>query len=811
MGNQLNNPWVKEMQKRREIIRPINERITRLREESVQSPVRISRERAELITEFYKNEVNPEESAPVQRARAFKYLMERVSLPVEEGQLIVGLRGTGAQEVPTYPEICTHTPEDLEVLNSRENMPYLVERETRNYYEKEVIPFWQGKTMREEIFSNLPPEWIKAYEAGIWTEFMEQRAPGHSAGGARVFQKGLLEIKEEIKEKFFELSTTDPHYAEYFEELKAMDISADAILIYARRYADKLEKMARDETDPGRKKELQIMAQNCERVPAGPPVTFWEALQHYWFVHVGIVYETNPWDSFTPGRLDQHLLPFYQKELEEGRLEKDQAKELLQAFWLKFNNQPAVPKVGVTAEESFTYNDFSKINLGGITPEGSDGVNELSSLILEVFDEIRTLQPNLAVLVSNKNPERYLHKALEVVGPGFGEPPFFNADGAIVKMLRQGKTLEDARTSGVSGCVETGSFGKEAYILTGYFNLPKILEITLHNGLDPATGEKIGIETGDAGSFTSYQELWTAFQNQVRHFLDIKMSGNEIIEEIYSRKFPVPFMSLWIEDCVEKARDYNSGGARYNSQYIQVVGLGTLAFSLNAIRHHVFSSKSLTMKELLQALKEDFSGEKEIIRQLLLNKTPRYGEDEEDADRVARDIVDEMVNLIESYPPTAVRKAARRTYFLPTTVHVYFGRVTGATPDGRKAQKPVSEGVSPVQGSDRKGISAVFKSVARCDWEKTGGALLNQKLTPDLLEGEENKKKLVKLIKTFFNLGGHHVQFNIVSRELLQKAQESPRDFQDLMVRVAGYSDYFVNLPRGLQEEIILRTEHTEI
>jgi len=809
--NQLKNPWEREMQKRREVIRPINEKIVRLRQQSVQSPVRISRERAVLITEFYKNEVNPEESAPVNRARAFKYLMERVSLPIEEGQLIVGLRGTGAQEVPTYPEICTHTPEDLEVLNSRENMPYLVDRETRKYYEKEVIPFWQGKTMREEIFSSLPTEWIKAYEAGIWTEFMEQRAPGHSAGGARVFQKGLLEIKEEIKEKFFELSTADPDYAEYFEELKAMDISADAILIYARRYAEKLEKMAREETAPDRKKELLVMAQNCRRVPAGAPETFWEALQHYWFVHVGIVYETNPWDSFTPGRLDQHLLPFYQKEVAEGRLEKEQAKELLQAFWLKFNNQPAVPKVGVTAEESFTYNDFSKINLGGVTPEGSDGVNELSSLILEVFDEIRTLQPNLAVLTSNKNPERYLLQALEVVGPGFGEPPFFNADGAIVKMLRQGKTLEDARNSGVSGCVETGSFGKEAYILTGYFNLSKILEITLNNGLDPATGEKIGIETGDPSSFASYQELWEAFQKQVKHFLDIKIRGNEIIEEIYSRKFPVPFMSLWIEDCVEKAKDYNSGGARYNSQYVQVVGLGTLAFSLNAIRQHVFSSKNLTMKELLQALKENFSGEKEITRQLLLNKTPRYGEDEEDADRVARDIVDEMVNLIESYPPSAIRNAARRTYFLPTTVHVYFGRVTGATPDGRKARKPVSEGVSPVQGSDRKGISAVFKSVARCDWEKTGGALLNQKLTPDLLEGEENKKKLVKLIKTFFNLGGHHVQFNIVSRDLLQKAQENPRDFQDLMVRVAGYSDYFVNLPKGLQEEIILRTEHTEI
>jgi len=811
LTEEIKMPWEREMQKRREVIRPINDRIARLRTESVKSPVRISGERARIITEFYKNVASEKDPIPVQRAKAFKYLMERVSIPVEEGQLIVGIRGTGAKEVPTYPEICTHSPEDLEVLNSRENMPYLVDEKTRDNYDQEVIPFWQGNTMREEIFSHLSPEWKKAYEAGIWTEFMEQRAPGHSAGGERVFQKGLLEIKEVIREKISNFSQTRPYNQEKIIELKAMEISADAVLIYARRYAEKLGKMAEKEKDPGRKKELEIMADNCRQVPSGAPKTFWQALQHYWFVHVGIVYETNPWDSFSPGRLDQHLISFYQREVAEGSLKRENAKELLQAFWIKFNNQPAVPKVGVTAEESFTYNDFSKINLGGLTPQGNDGVNELSEIILEVFDEIRTLQPNLAVLASNRNSERFLLKALEVVGPGFGEPPFFNADGAIVKMLRQGKTLEDARTSGVSGCVETGSFGKEAYILTGYFNLPKILEITLNNGIDPANGERIGLESGDPSSFKSYEELWNAFRKQVAHFLDIKMEGNEIIEELYARKFPVPFMSLWIEDCVERGKDYNSGGARYNSQYIQVVGLGTLAFSLNAIKHHVFEKESLSLSELLKAIESDFAGEKEIIRQILLNKTPRYGEDEEEADGIAGEIVEETVRLIEKFPPSRVRKAARRTYFLPTTVHVYFGRVTGATPDGRKAKTPVSEGVSPVQGSDRKGISAVFKSVARCDWEKTGGALLNQKLTPDLLEGEENRRKLVKLIKTFFNLGGHHVQFNIVSRELLQKAREKPQDFQDLMVRVAGYSDYFVNLPKGLQEEIILRTEHTEV
>jgi pyruvate formate-lyase/glycerol dehydratase family glycyl radical enzyme len=801
----------KEIQKRRASVRPINERIARLREESVGSKVKVSSERARIITEFYKSGLADDKSVPVQRAMAFKYLMERASLPIEEGTLIVGLRGTGPQEVPTYPEICTHTMQDLEILNSRENMPYKVDDETKRLYVEEIIPFWNGKTVRESIFESLPREWMDAYEAGIWTEFMEQRAPGHTAGGERIFETGILDIKQEIKRKIDELITDEPDYNEKLEELKAMDISADAMLIYAKRYAEKLETMAGEEKDPERKKELQEMARICRKVPAHAPETFWEALQHYWFVHVGVVYETNPWDSFNPGRFDQHLYPFYEKDVKDGKLTREKAKELLEAFWLKINNQPAVPKVGVTAEESFTYNDFTKINIGGLKEDGSDGVNEVSYLLLEVMDEMRILQPNMAVLVSNKNPDRIMINALKVVAPGFGEPPFFNCDGVVVKMLRQGKTLEDARTSGVSGCVETGAFGKESYILTGYFNLPKILEITLNNGLDPQSGKKIGIETGNPVDFKTFDELRQAFMIQIKHFMDIKMKGNDIIEELYAKEFPVPFLSLWIDDCVKKAKDYNSGGTRYNTQYVQLVGLGTIAFGLSSLKYNVFDKKIVSLEDFLEAMKQNFEGKYEILRQRILNKTPRYGEDDDYADEIAQKLVEEVVNMVESYPPSPVRKASRRGYFLPTTAHVYFGKVTGATPDGRKAGKPVSEGISPVQGSDRKGIAAVFRSVAKCDWDKTGGALLNQKLTPDLLEDEENLKKLASLIRVFFNMGGHHVQFNVVSAELLKEAQERPRDFTDLMVRVAGYSDYFVNLPKGLQEEIIARSGHAEI
>ncbi|MEM0111441.1 MAG: glycyl radical protein [Candidatus Parvarchaeota archaeon] len=799
---------LKELTRRRGVVKPLNERVDRLRKFVVESEVKLSVERARLITEFYKRGLGRGKSVPVQRALAFKYLMENVSLPVEPGQLIVGIRGTGVNEAPTYPEITLHSLEDLKILNEREVMPYRVDNEIICVYESEIIPFWKGRTIREIIFENMDEKWKHAYEAGIWTEFMEQRAPGHTAGGERVFKMGVLDIKKEIRETISQLDPSDPEYLEKIEELKAMDIVADGILIYAKRYAELLNKMADDEQDPEKRRELKQMAKICDWVPAHPPRTFWEALQHYWFIHVGITYETNPWDSFTPGRLDMWLYPFYKKDIEEGRLTREKAKELLLCFFLKFSSQPAPPKVGVTHEESATYNDFSKINIGGLRENGSSAVNELSYLILEAYDELRTLQPNFAVLVSERTPDHFLIHALKIASAGYGEPPFFNHDGVIRKMLRQGKELEDARLAGVSGCVESGVFGKEAYILTGYFNLPKILEITLNNGVDPKTGKKIGLETGDPRSFKSFEDLWNAFMRQVKYFLDIKIKGNDVIEAIYAKYLPVPFLSLWIEDCVRKGKDYNAGGAKYNTQYIQMVGLGTVADSLAAIRYHVFEWKTFTMDEIMDALGKDFNGYEWMI-EVLRNpdKTPKYGNDDDRADSIAVRLVDEISKLVESYPCSPIRKASRRVYWLPTTVHVYFGKVTGATPDGRRGGTPVSEGISPVQGMDRKGIIATFMSVAKCDWDKTGGALLNMKLSPEIFDSEENVKKLAQAIRAFFRLGGHHVQFNVISAELLREAQKRPRDFQDLMVRVAGYSDYFIRLPKALQEEIIARTE----
>jgi formate C-acetyltransferase len=805
-NNIINASLNQELKQRKSSINPINERVRKLREESLRSKTTISSERAKLLTEFYKKTDLDNVSIPVKRAMSFKYIMESISVPIEKNQLIVGIRGTGVKKVPTFPEICCHNLNDLEMLSNREKNPYHVNKETKLLYEKEIIPFWQDKNIRKKIFNKVSKEWKQAYESGVFTEFMEQRTPGHTAGDKKIFTTGLLDIEKEIQKKIILKKSKDTNFEKEIEELKAMEIAAEAMISYSNRYADKLEILFKKEKNPDRKKELKNMIQICRRVPANAPKTFWEALQHYWFVHVGIVTEVNPWDAFSPGRLDQHLYPFYKKEISDNTLTKKKAKELLELFWLKFNNQPAPPKVGVTAVESNTYNDFSKINIGGLTTDGKDAVNDISYLILEVLNDMRTLQPNTASMISEKTPDQFLRHCIDVIKPGFGEPPIFNFDCVVKLLLRQKKTIKDAYESGCSGCVETGAFGKESYILTGYFNLPKILEITLNNGLDPLTGKKVGLQTGKSNSFETFDDFFSAFKKQLRFFISIKMKGNDIIEKIYAENLPVPFLSLWIDDCVEKTKDYNDGGARYNTQYIQFVGLGTITDSLASIKFNVFEGNNYSLNKIKEILNDNYENN-EVVRQIFLNKTPKFGNDDDYADIIAKDVLNSCVEIVEGYENSPVRNASRRVYFLPTTVHVYFGEVCGATPDGRKSGLPLSEGISPVQGSDRKGIAAVLRSIGKLDHEKTGGTLLNQRLSPDLFESNEVKIKFGQLIRAYFKMGSHHIQFNVVSTNLLQKAQNNPIGFQDLMVRVAGYSDYFVNLPKGLQDEIISRTE----
>ncbi len=783
----------------------MSERVARLRQESLDAVPTLSSERAELVTEFYRQN-HSLVSVPVQRALAFRYLMEHKAIYLGEGELIVGEKGPWPKAVPTYPELCCHSLEDLEILNAREKTSYRVGEAVRRVYRDTIIPFWRGRTMRERIFQEMTEDWRAAYEAGIFTEFMEQRSPGHTVLDGKIYRRGLLDLKRDIERALAALDyLADPQAYRRQEELKAMAIAADALIHFAWRHAEKARALAQREPDPRRKQELERIGAICAHVPAHAPRDFWEALQCYWFVHLGVTYELNPWDALSPGKLDQHLYPFYRKGLAEGTLTRERAEELLQCFWIKFNNQPAPPKVGVTAAESGTYTDFAQINLGGVRPDGADAVNEVTYLILDVIEEMRLLQPSSSIQVSKKNHDRFIQRAARIIRTGFGQPSVFNNDLVVAELLRQGKSPADARCGGTSGCVETGAFGKENYNLTGYFNMPKVLELTLHNGVDPRTGQRIGPETGDPARFGGFEALMAAYQRQLQHWVEVKVRGNNVVERLYAEHMPVPFLSLLIDDCIARGRDYHDGGARYNTSYIQGVGLGTMADALTAIKRHVYDQGTLAMGALLVALRTDFVGQ-EGLRLMLLNKTPKYGNDDDEADGVMVQVFEAYYNAIDGRRNT--RGGTYHINLLPTTVHVYFGSVVGATADGRRAARPLSEGISPVQGADRRGPTAVIRSVAKIDHVRTGGTLLNQKLTPHLLADDDGLDRLVQLIRSHFRLDCHHIQFNVVDGATLRAAQAHPEEHRDLIVRVAGYSDYFCDLSRALQDEIIARTEH---
>ncbi len=785
--------------------RGTTDRVKSLRWQSENTAPEISLERALLVTEVYRQQYG-KVSPPLLRALTFKHLMENKTICINDGELLVGERGPGPQATPTYPELCCHTLDDLAVISERKKISFKVSEEVKKAQQEEIIPYWKGLSMREKIFEKMSPAWLNCYEAGLFTEFMEQRAPGHTVAGDKIYRIGMLDLIARIKVKLADLEKENgPDRAAKEDQLQAMAICADALIRFAERHAELAEEKARVEESRARKAELLEIARVCRQVPANAPRNMWQALQYYWFVHLGVITELNTWDAFCPGRLDQHLEPFYRNDLAEGTLDRKQAMELLQCFWVKFNNQPAPPKVGVTLKESGTYTDFANINLGGVKADGSDGVNDLTYLLLEVIDEMRLLQPSTNVQVSKKNPDLFVRKAGEVIRKGWGQPSVFNVEAVIQELLAQGKSLIDSRCGGTSGCVETGAFGKESYILTGYFNLTKVLEITLNDGADPVTGKVIGVGSGKEVHFESFEQLMEAFEGQLNHFIEIKIAGNQIIEELYAVSMPAPFLSLIIEDCLENARDYNDGGARYNSNYIQGVGIGSLTDSLSALKKHVFEDQKYTLQELLDALRNNFSGREEV-RQYLIHKTRHYGNDDDYADSIMQQVFKmfyEAVNGRSTY-----RGGTYRINMLPTTCHVYFGSVIGATPDGRLSNLPLSEGISPVQGVDLQGPTAVIKSASKMDHLLTGGTLLNVKFTPQVLAGEKGLESLVHLVRSYFRLDGHHIQFNVVDAETLRKAQQNPEQYGNLIVRVAGYSDYFNNLSEQLQNEIIQRTEH---
>ena len=783
----------------------LTERIEKLRVLSRDSKVWIDPERAQIYTKYYRMNVN-KCSIPIERAEAFYEYMTHKELYLGEGELIVGERGRKPKLIPTYPEIACHSVEDLDELNSNTSLPYHVSAECCKIYREEIIPFWRGRAIRDKVFSQMSTDWMNIYEAGLITETLEQRVPGSMGLDYRMFRIGLKNAKKEIEETIANLDFMNDFDAmDKRDELRAMAVTCDAMIAYANRYAALLEEKAEEETDEKRRTELKKMASVCRNVPENPPQDLWEVVQMSWFMHIGVICEGNGWDACNAGHIDRNFYPYYKKTLEDGLMTKEEAVELLCAWWIKYNNHPAPAKYGNTAKESGTYNDFVNISLGGMTEDGKDAVNELTYLFLDIADTISFIQPQVHVLVSRVNTEAYLKAAAKVIRVGRGFPAVFNADAIIEEELRCGKNLRDARNSGICGCVESTCYGKEAAPLIGYVNFPKILELALNDGFDSRTQKQIGPHTGKAEEFQVFEEVMEAYKKQAAFVFDTKISGTQYLKKMFAKYAPQPFLSTLIDGCVKSGKDYNDGGAQYNVSLFPGVGIGTITDSLVVLKKHVFEHHKYEMSDVLEALTKNFVGY-EKMRDTFINETPHYGNNEDYADDLMQEVTNYFIDYIDGKPDST--GGTYRANMLPTTCHVYFGQVTGATPDGRYAWTPQSEGISPVQGADVKGPTAVLNSAAKMDQTRTCGTLLNMKFLPDVLKGDTGLTKLSGIIRTYFRMGGHHVQFNVCDAVTLRKAQKNPEQYRDLIVRVAGYSDYFNACSKELQDEIIARHAH---
>jgi formate C-acetyltransferase len=759
-------------------------------------------ERALIVTEAYtETEGEPFE---YRQAKALAKILDEYPVIIRDGELIVGSKAQKPLGSPLYPEVSYEWVEDeLDTLSTRKEQPFQVSEEIKKELREKVFPYWCGKTIHTRLLEALPKETMEAHDSGLLFHYYLDRSIGHIVVDyEKVLKKGLSGIKEEIEK---ELKSTSYHVEEYqkINLLKSMLILIDAATRFSKRYAAEARRLANIEREPFRKEELLRIADICERVPTNPARTFWEAVQSFFFIHIILNLESNSY-AISPGRFDQYMYPYYRKDLEERGVTKEFAKELLQCLWIKFNELTVVKSSG-TAKQSTTYNDFQNLNIGGLTPNGENAVNDLSYLILEVAAELRLPQPNLVALISSKTPEDFILKAVEVIKLGFGQPALINDDVKILQLLDKGIPLEDARSAAINGCVEIAVPGKHHMASGGYLNLAKCLELALNDGKDTLTGKQLGPKTGDPAYFESFGDLWSALAKQIEHVMSLKAIYDNIAREVYGKYYPVPFTSMLIDNCIKKRKNFHQYGALYNTPLACPVGIATCVDSLTAIKKLVFEEKKLSIRGLIDLLKSNYEGQNgEQIRQMLLN-VAKYGNDDDFSDTIARDFVNMICEIMKKHHNATGSSYAPN--IIPTTTHVYFGSLTGATPDGRKSGTPLSEGVSPAQGRDVNGPTSVIKSVTKLPHAKCYGTLLNQRFNPTVLSGEDGLKKFAQLWRTYFSLGGYHVQFNIVSAETLREAQKHPETYRHLIVRVAGYSDYFVRLSRDVQDEIIMRTE----
>ncbi len=778
----------------------MNSRTSRLRERMLNAQPTISSERARLFTEYVRNHEG--EPTQIRMAKAFSFVMDSLTLGIEPEEIIVANMGPTPRSCQIFPEYSwTWISEELDRLNKRRTERFEIGNSDKQTL-REVFEFWKGRSTAEIAREAMPEESQLASKAGLFTI----GAPGTGIGHfivdyERVLSEGLMAIAKEAAD--IHKKTKDSKKQEFYE---AVEIAIAGVIRFANRYADLAEQLAEETKDANRKEELKLVAETCRTVPAKPATSFYEALQSFWFIQLLVQIESNG-HSISTGRFDQYLYPFYRNDIESGRINRERALELLEMLWIKFasviklrNEYYSVAFAGFPM--------FQNLTIGGQDENGNDVCNDLTELILEATGNTRVTQPTISFRWHRGTPEKFKLKVVDVISKGLGMPGLFNDEIIIPIMEEKGTDFSEIHDYSILGCVEPIIGGKsDPRQNIGYVNLPKILEITLNNGRDPRTGEKAGLSTGEPRDFKSFDDLWEAYEKQIDNAIELLTQADRVAAGILSSEKPTPFISSLLHGCLEKGKTMQDGGVKYNSGGIMGTGVAIVADSLSMLRKYVFESKEISMDEMLQTLESNYDG-KEELRIRLENDPDKYGNDIESVDFLARDTGRAFCNSIQKRMTT--RSGPYHGALFSVSMYIPQGEVLGATPDGRKAGKMISDGVSPTQNRDVHGPTAAMKSVARLDHKLCyNGTLYNMKFTPDYFESTSSRKKFISLIEGYFELGGLHVQFNVVDKETLEDAKLNPLQHRDLIVRVAGYSAYFIELDPFVQDEVIARTEFT--
>ncbi|MDW7739439.1 MAG: formate C-acetyltransferase/glycerol dehydratase family glycyl radical enzyme [Bacillota bacterium] len=779
------------------------ERVTRLKKRVLETKPEMDLENARLLTEgFIDAEGEP---LVVKKAKAFRNQCLKKTIKIWDDELIVGCSGSKIRAGILCADSCWSVlDKELESINSRQYDPFFLPPEDRKIFEDEVRPYWKGRSNYEEWQAQIPEDTRILRDCGvIYIDRKAVRGWGETtAGYTWLINEGITGIINYIEEARSKLDITNPGEYEKDYYLQALLIVAEGIIKMANRYADEADKLAVNEENPERRKELRLIAETCRQVPEHPARTFREALQSIYFYQTMLFMEQNA-ASYNPGRMDQYLWPFYKADLEAGRLTKEVAQELLDCLWVKFS-EPCLFQDAVTAEFAAGYPMFQNVCVGGLDDTGKDAVNELSYMILQATMDVQLYQPSLSVRYSvAKNPNKFLRKIVELISLGTGFPAFHNDDIGIMMLMNKGIPLTEAYNWNPCGCVETNLEGRlRQFTALADINLGSIVEFALLDGQNRKSGLYASSRTGDPRNFKSYDQFLNAVKKQIQHTIRAVVAGSHVIDEIGLNR-PVPALSLTFRECIDKALDYSRGGAKYNTgNGIILIGVADLVNSIAAVRHLVYDTEAVTMTELLDALDKDYEG-KEELRKLCI-AAPKFGNNDDNVDRIAGEIFTFIADEIEKY----CSKYGKMTPgILPVSGNTPFGLEVGALPSGRKAWQPLADGVSPSGGTDFNGPTAILKSVAHIPHGRfVQGTLLNMKIEPAMLKTENGIAQLMALLKSLCSLGVYHVQFNVVDQETLIKAQKNPEKYKGLLVRVAGYTAYFTELGKDVQDEIIGRT-----